>query len=74
MPLEQFGQTLTGLTRPGGLVLIESQGRRDPAKIEEDFPEKLQVVIRTGFEVVHHGSICDDGINKRGYALLKRRD
>lgn len=73
MPLEQFGYTLKRLTVPGGLVLVESQGLRSPERIEEGFGDKVTALCQTGFDVIHHGTICDDGINKRGFALLRHR-
>lgn len=71
MPLERFGETLKALSRPGGLVLVESQGQRSPHHIEPNFESKIKTLCMAGFERVHDGTLCDDGINKRGFVLLR---
>ena len=72
MPLEKFGEILRELTLPDGIVLVESQGVRSPDRVEPDFGAKLNELCRSGFERVEEGTLCDDGLNKREFALLRR--
>lgn len=73
MPLEQFGEKLYGFCKPGGLVLLESQGIREADKTEVGFAQNAQAIASAGFEVVETGGLCDDNVNYREFWLLKRR-
>lgn len=70
-PLEQLDTVLRRVVKPGGLVLIESQGQRSPKRLEPGFHEKIDALIARGLGKVHDGTLCDDGINARAFYLLR---
>ena len=70
-PLEQLDTVLRRVVKPNGMVLIESQGQRSPGRIEPNFHDKIDALMARGFEKVHDGMICDDGINARAFYLLR---
>lgn len=72
-PLPVFGQHLFDLCSPGGLLLLESQGTRDPEATEPDFEAKVLEMTQDRFDLVHRGDICDDAINYREFWLLRRK-
>lgn len=72
MPLPVFGKTLHSLLNPGGLVLIESQGRRSTERIEAGFDETVTALAGDHFKLLHRGTICDDQINLRAFFILQR--
>ncbi|MCG5524765.1 tetratricopeptide repeat protein [Ectothiorhodospira haloalkaliphila] len=73
MPLDAFGEHLYRLCRPGGVVLLESQGRRRTDLGEEGFADKVRCVEQAGFETIRQGDLCDDAVNYREFRLLRRR-
>lgn len=72
MPLPAFGRTLHSLLNPGGLALIESQGRRSTKTIEAGFQESVAALAGDRFTLLHQGRICDDHLNLRGFSILQR--
>jgi len=70
-PLEQLDTVLRRVVKPNGMVLIESQGQHSPGRIEPNFHDKIDALMARGFEKVHDGMICDDGINARAFYLLR---
>ncbi|WP_111414094.1 sulfotransferase [Billgrantia lactosivorans] len=71
-PLESFGEALFGLCKPGGIVLLESQGARDRHLTEPGFDNNATVIASAGFTVLRKGSLCDDSLNYREFWLLRR--
>ncbi|MGP8292357.1 tetratricopeptide repeat protein [Vreelandella zhanjiangensis] len=72
-PLEDFGEALFALCKPGGIVLLESQGARDRYATEAGFEDNATAIASAGFGVIHKGSICDDALNYREFWILKRK-
>tara|TARA_R110002049_G_scaffold102718_1_gene248470 strand:+ start:12818 stop:16450 length:3633 start_codon:yes stop_codon:yes gene_type:complete len=73
LPLHAFGEKLYHYCRPGGIVLLESQGVRSTQQTEAGFAEKVEEIACAGFTVVDKGRLCDDGLNYREYKLLRRQ-
>lgn len=73
VPLSEFGTKLFNFCKPGGLVLLESQGIREVTRTEVDFETKATTISSAGFTVIRKGSLCDDGINYREFWILKRK-
>lgn len=73
-PLENFGDALLGLCKPGGIVLLESQGARDRFKTEPGFEDNAAAIASAGFNVLDKGSICDDSLNYREFWVFKRSE
>lgn len=73
VPLPEFGTKLFNFCKPGGLVLLESQGTRETTKTETDFEAKASIIAQAGFIVIRKGSLCDDGINYREFWILQRK-
>jgi hypothetical protein len=71
-PLEDFGDALFGLCKPGGIVLLESQGARDRYHTEPGFADNATAIASAGFSVLRKGSVCDDALNYREFWVLKR--
>lgn len=71
-PLEDFGAALLGLCKPGGIVLLESQGARDRYHTEPGFADNATAIASAGFSVLRKGSVCDDALNYREFWVLKR--
>lgn len=71
-PLEDFGDELAALCKPGGVVLLESQGARDLHRTEPGFADNATAIASAGFSVLRKGSLCDDSLNYREFWLLKR--
>lgn len=71
-PLEDFGEALVGLCKPGGIVLLESQGARDRHLTEPGFDNNATAIGSAGFTVLRKGSLCDDSLNYREFWLLQR--
>lgn len=71
-PLEDFGEALFGLCKPGGIVLLESQGARDRYHTEPGFADNATAIASAGFSVLRKGSVCDDALNYREFWVLKR--
>lgn len=71
-PLEDFGDALAALCKPGGVVLLESQGARDLHRTEPGFADNATAISSAGFSVLRKGSLCDDSLNYREFWLLKR--
>lgn len=72
VPLKEFGKKLLSYCKPGGIVLLESQGMRSTWQKEIDFDAKATTIAQVGFEVIRKGSLCDDGINYREFWVLRR--
>ncbi len=72
VPLEEFGAKLHRFCKPGGIVLLESQGTRQTHATEVDFVKKAETMASAGFEVLRKGSLCDDGINYREFWILRK--
>lgn len=72
MPLPVFGNALHRLLNPGGLVLVESQGRRSRQRIEDGFEDTVMSMADNRFRILHRGTICDDALNLRGFFVLQR--
>jgi 2-polyprenyl-3-methyl-5-hydroxy-6-metoxy-1,4-benzoquinol methylase len=68
LPLNEYAEKLKTLIRPGGILLFESQ---DLADHDADWDAKLEHILRSGFEIVRSGGLCDDGLLARKYALLR---
>ena len=73
LPLSELGKRLFNLTAPHGAVLFESQGRRSTTGVEEAFPEKVSAVAAAGFAVEREGQVCDDRVNLRAFAVLRKQ-
>lgn len=73
VPLSEFGTKLFNFCKPGGLVLLESQGTRETTRTEVDFEAKATTMASAGFTVIRKGSLCDDGINYREFWILQRK-
>ena len=71
-PLEDFGEALFALCKPGGVVLLESQGARDRYHTELGFADNATAIASAGFSVLRKGSVCDDALNYREFWVLKR--
>lgn len=71
-PLESFGDALFDLCKPGGIVLLESQGARSRDKTEPDFENNATAIASAGFKVLRKGSLCDDALNYREFWLMQR--
>lgn len=71
-PLEDFGEALFSLCKPGGVVLLESQGARDLYKTESGFADNATAIASAGFSLLRKGSLCDDALNYREFWILKR--
>ena len=71
-PLEDFGEALFGLCKPGGIVLLESQGARHSHRTEPDFDNNATAIASAGFTLLRKGSLCDDSLNYREFWLLQR--
>lgn len=72
VPLEDFGAKLHRFCKPGGIVLLESQGTRQTHATEVNFVKKAETMASAGFEVIRKGSLCDDGINYREFWILRK--
>lgn len=72
MPLDAFGKKLHSFCKPGGIVLLESQGTRNTESTEVGFLEKANTIVSAGFKVLRTGSLCDDGLNYREFWVLRR--
>lgn len=73
-PLEMFVNLLAKCTAPQGAVLFESQGRRSTSAIEEGFVETVATIASAGFKIEREGTVCDDLINLRAFAILRKTD
>ena len=73
VPLSEFGTKLFNFCKPGGLVLLESQGTRETTRTEVDFEAKATTMASAGFTVIRKSSLCDDGINYREFWILQRK-
>lgn len=71
-PLTEFGRQLYDWCKPGGLVLVESQGSRQREGTEPDFDHKVEQMQQAGFICIQEGDLCDDEINYRKFKLLQR--
>src|SRR5699024_6913676 len=69
----EIGQKCYQLTRPGGLVLLESRGTGSSEQIEAGFTSKVDDIAARGFDTVHSGYLCDDKRNRRMFVLLRRQ-
>ena|GEM_PF-2612178 len=74
VPMAEFGTKLHSYCKPGGIVLLESQGTRHVDKVEPEFKDKAGVIVDAGFEIIRKGSLCDDAINYREFWVLKKRE
>lgn len=72
LPKENIGERVYALCKPGGVVLFESVGSRDPQKPEGDIESTAIAVASAGFTTLTEGSLCDDGLSLRRYWLLQR--
>lgn len=72
VPLEDFGAKLHRFCKPGGIVLLESQGTRQTDATEVNFVQKAETMASAGFKVIRKGSLCDDGINFREFWILQK--
>ncbi|NYT25481.1 sulfotransferase [Alcaligenaceae bacterium] len=72
VPLQDFGAKLHRFCKPGGIVLLESQGIRRTDATEVYFVKKAETMASAGFEVIRKGSLCDDGINYREFWILRK--
>lgn len=70
---EALGEKLYDLCAEQGIVLLESRGTGDPQAIEAGFAEKATRIVKAGFAVESEGTLCDDGLNKREFWLLRKR-
>jgi len=73
-PLTEFGRQLYDWCKPGGLVLVESQGSRQREHTEPNFDYKVEQMQQAGFICIQEGDLCDDEINYRKFKLLQRPD
>lgn len=73
VPMAEFGAKLNSYCKPGGIVLLESQGTRHADRVEPGFRDKAGIIANTGFELVRQGSLCDDAINYREFWVLRKR-
>lgn len=67
-----LGERLYSLCAPGGIVLLESRGIHSDSQIEEGFNEAASLIEQAGFTCECIGYLCDDGINKREYRILRK--
>ncbi|MDR5887794.1 class I SAM-dependent methyltransferase [Vreelandella janggokensis] len=72
LPKEDIGERLYALCKPGGVVLFESAGSRDPHRPEGGIEDSATAVASAGFTTQNDGSQCDDGQSQRRFWLLKR--
>jgi cyclopropane fatty-acyl-phospholipid synthase-like methyltransferase len=72
VPMAEFGAKLHSYCKPGGIVLLESQGTRRVDKVEPGFEDKANAIANAGFEVIRKGSLCDDAINYREFWVLRK--
>ncbi|WP_053856974.1 MULTISPECIES: class I SAM-dependent methyltransferase [Halomonadaceae] len=72
LPKENIGERVNALCKPGGVLLFESVGSRDPQKPEGDIESTAIAVASAGFTTLDEGSLCDDGLSQRRYWLLQR--
>ncbi|EWH00826.1 class I SAM-dependent methyltransferase [Halomonas sp. BC04] len=70
---EALGRLLYALCAPGGVVLLESRGIRSTQEVEPEFAENAAVIAGVGFHVERKDYLCDDGINKREFRVLRRQ-
>lgn len=72
LPKENIGEALFALCKPGGVVLFESVGSRDPQRPEGDIEYTAAAVTSAGLTTLREGSLCDDGLSLRRFWLLQR--
>jgi 2-polyprenyl-3-methyl-5-hydroxy-6-metoxy-1,4-benzoquinol methylase len=65
---KHYAEKLKSLLNPNGIVLIESQ---DIEKFDADWDEKISTILSVGFEALDDGSLKDDGIICRRFAILR---
>jgi SAM-dependent methyltransferase len=69
LSIKRYAEKLKSLLKPNGIVLIESQ---DIERFDNDWDEKISTILSVGFEVIKDGSIKDDGVISRRFAILKK--
>jgi 2-polyprenyl-3-methyl-5-hydroxy-6-metoxy-1,4-benzoquinol methylase len=72
LPKESLSERLHSLCKPGGVVLFESAGIRNPRISEEDFDHTIMSVLSAGFSIINEGELCDDGLSMRRYCILRQ--
>ena len=53
-----------------GLILLESQGKRNPKLIEPLYESEIEK-IKSHYTILNSGLICDDALNYRRFDLIK---
>jgi SAM-dependent methyltransferase len=69
---EVYASRIREWLRPGGYILIESQGTRTPGLVEPGFLDYVARFAATGFQEIRQGELCDDGKITRLFVLLKQ--
>ncbi len=68
LSIKRYAEKLKSLLKPNGIILIESQ---DIERFDTDWDEKISIVLSVGFEVIKEGSLKDDGVISRRFAVFK---
>lgn len=68
LSIKRYAEKLKSLLKPNGIVLIESQ---DIERFDTDWDEKISIILSVGFEIIKEGSLKDDGVISRRFAVFK---